>query len=36
MPFVAIQIGLEDIILSQRERQMPYEISNMWNLIKMI
>ena len=34
MPFVAIQMDLEIIILtkSERERQIPYDITYMWNL----
>jgi len=37
MPFVAPWIDLEIIILSegsQRQRQMPYDITYMWNLKK--
>ena len=37
MPFVSTWVGLEIIILSEeRERQISYEITNMWNRIKMI
>ena len=34
MPFAATWIGLEIIILSksERERQIPYDITYMWNL----
>ena len=35
MPFAAMWMDLEIIILSEvRERQISYEITNMWNLIK--
>ena len=37
MPFAAIWMELEIIILSEdRQRQMSYKITNMWNLIKTI
>ena len=38
MPFTATRMDLEIIILSQsdRERQIPYDITYTWNLIKMI
>ena len=36
-PFAATWMDLEIIIVSEvRQRQMSYEITNMWNLIKMI
>ena len=37
MPFAATWVDLEIIILSEEiERQISYEITNMWTLIKMI
>ena len=37
MPFAATQMGPEIIKLSEeRERQIPYEIMNMWNLLELI
>ena len=32
MPFEAVQIDLEIIIVSSSEREMPYDITYMWNL----
>ena len=32
MPFAVTWMDLEIIILSERERQMPYDITYMWNL----
>ena len=33
MPFAATWMELETLILSERERQIPYVITYMWNLI---
>ena len=32
MPFVAIWMPLEILILSESERQIPYDITYMWNI----
>ena len=36
LPFAITQMDLEDILLSKivRERQMPYDLTRMWNLRK--
>ena len=33
MPFAATRMELETLILSERERQIPYDITSIWNLI---